>query len=116
MMKNAFTWGHGCNGPDEPSRCPEEISLRNRCGLRFEWRAGVPSIDSDSWCSPNCADAARRVDCRSVEECRALLGETGDDSSDESDESSDDNNDEYVPPSGCRCVPVDHPSWGRIDS
>lgn len=31
------------------------------------------------------------------------------------DDSSDDN-DRYVPPAGCTCVPVDHPSWGRIDS
>merc|ERR1711994_289961 len=34
----------------------------------------------------------------------------GDDSSDSDD------NDRYVPPAGCTCVPVDHPSWGRIDS
>jgi len=35
----------------------------------------------------------------------------GDDSSDSSDDE-----DRYVPPAGCTCVPVDHPSWGRIDS
>merc|ERR1712012_1108028 len=35
----------------------------------------------------------------------------GDDTSDSSDDE-----DRYVPPAGCTCVPVDHPSWGRIDS
>lgn len=104
MMRHTFTWGHSCENAGEkcptthivntdqyPTADLQSYACQNLCAdddscvgyqlwygtcwLRFQNTGGVPSIDTDSWCAPYCADAGKKVDCTSVDECNALFGE-----------------------------------------